>query len=578
MRRLSRTLILVWAWSIGPGVATATGPADGLFRLVPPDAGVTLAVEDLRTHFRAIAAEPLPEKIRRLAGVQAWLGSEKARPFERAAKDIQAALGEPIGVLRDDLIGDAVVLTFMPGPTNAPDQARGLLLARPRDQALLLRLVATMNAAQAKGGELLGVDKKERRGAAYMVRNFKPGGRLTEFYAHLDDGSFAWSNSEALIQGVIDRKLDRLPCLKDNPAFLKVRQGLPERALASLYVNPRLIERAMADSPRVPKPEQERPLAMLGRYLGAVGYMGLALEWRDGPVVHMREAIDPAKLDPWLKAWLTDPTPPAAGLLPRVPISALAVVAGHVDFEAIRDLLWELTPEDDRPALDNWKAVFQGLLLGADPNTEVLPRLSPGALLYIDSRPESDSRPLFPMVGVVGWTDPPGSGDLSAPIDNALRTGLAGYALDPRHKAKHLRVVSRTVGEVPLTTLTDGLGTQFAYTVTRSRIVAGTGAEAVARFGSNNFRSTFPEVRDRYFPGVETFAIVDLLRLAQEIRHYRGPIARLLAARSRRPAVEVDRDLGQLLGVIDLFRAASFTTVAEEDTTAIQRTARLIAR
>ncbi len=576
MRRTSRFAILAWGWSLA-AIAAGAGPADGLFRLVPPDAGATLAIEDLRTHWRQIGDAPLLASLRKIPAVRAWLGSDRFVQLAKAGRDIEAALGVSLATLRDELVGDAVVLIYMPGPPDAPEQSTGLLLARPRDLALLRRLIDAWNAAQKKGGELLGVEKKNRGPLAYTSREYKPGGRPTEYYIQLDDGTFAWSNSERLIQGVIDRKLEGRPCLKDNLEFLKVRRGLPESAVASLYVNPKLVEAAVAGLPLPDRPAQERLLAMFARYLTAVGYAGAALEWRDGLLLHTHEAVDPAKLEPWLKGWLSRPAsrPTSAR---EVPDSALAVVAAHVDFEAARDVLWELTPEDDRPRLENLKVGLQGLLLGEDPNAEVLPRLGPGVLAYMDARPEPDGLPLFPIVGVVGWANRPGEGELAAPIDNAFRTGLAFYAFDPRRRARHLRVESRRVGDSATTTLTDGIRTVLAYRVDRDRLVLGNGVDAISRLGATRPPTVISGVRERYFPEVETFAVVDLIRLCSEARRYRGPIARRLAARSRRPVNDVDRDLGQVLVMLELFRAASSTSVAEQDASSVHRTLGLIAR
>ncbi len=578
MRRLSRVLLSIGGWSLVLAAAeAAAGPADSLYKLVPPDAGATLAVENLRTRTREVGSSPLIASLRRLPMVQGWLRSERFRQLERLSAEIETALGVPFSVIRDELIGDAVVLVYQPGPGNAPELARGLLLASPRDRPLMVRLVDSLNANQRRSGELTRLDKKGRRGLEYIARNFKPGTRLAEFYAHLDDGTFAWSNSEALIHGVIDRKVGGGPSLKENSAFLGVRSALPDKALASLFVNPRLVERTMAASIRPIEPGQERVLAALGRYLAAVGYAGLALEWRDGPVLHLHESLDPTKLDPWLKAWLSHPPAPA-GWLGQVPETALAVLAAHVDFEAVRGALWDLVPDDDRPGLDNYRQIFQGLLLGLDPNTEILPRLRPGVLAYIEARPEIGVRPLFPIVGAVGWSDQPGEGELSPPIDNALRTALAAFAIDPARKARHLRIESRKVGEARSTELTDGATALFAYRVDPDGVVLGNAAEAVARFGSAKLPSAIREVRKAYFPEAETYAVVDLIRLVRVVRTYRGAIAGQLATQANRPLDDLDRDLGQWLALADLFRAVAFTSASKPDASAIHRTFSLIVR
>lgn len=568
MRRLLPKLVLIGAVTFAPG-AGAAGPADPLLKLVPPDAGLTMAVEGLRDRAREVDAAAPVVGLRKLPAFRAWIASERFRKLERSARDVEAALGVSMGAIRDELLGDAFVLALRPGPADRPDQARGLLLARPRDRALLDRLIVRLDEVQKRAGELARLSRRSHGPIEYTAREFEQAGRPAEFHVTLADGTFAWSNSEEILRGVIDRKRSGGPGLGDNPAFARVRRGLPEGALASLYVDPRLVERSMAASP--PKPGEERVAAMLGRYLGAVGYAGVALEYRDGFALHGHEAIDPARLDPWLRRWLAGPASPV-DLAGRVPASAIAVVSARLDFEAIRDALGDLVAEADRPALANLDLAFRGLLLGRDPAREVLPRLGPGAIAYVEGGPR------FPVVGVLDLADRPGAEGPASALDNALRTALALHALDPKRRPAHLRVETTAAGEARTTALTDGQRTRFACRIDRHRLVAGNDPGAVARTGSGPPAPALADLRARHFPGAETFAVVDLGRLAGEIRTYRGPIARHLASRSGRAVEAVDRDLGQILALADLFHAAMFTSVASGDASEVHRTLGLIAR
>ena len=515
--------VLLLGLLFAPG-ALAAGPGDDLLKLVPADSGVTVVVEDLRGHARGISDSPLFKSIEGLPAVKNWLASEGFRRFERGSRDVAATLGLSIETFRDDLFGDAFILAFQPGPALRPDLGRGLLLVRPRDQAMIPRLLNALNAAQTKSGELVAVEERPRGPLSYKVRKYKSPRRPTEFYIQLDDGSLAWSNSEPMIQGVIDRKLTHGPGLGDDASFQRVRRGLADRPFISLFLNPRFIERLVADNSRPSKPTQDRQTAMLARYIGAIGQVGLCLEWRDGFVLHSHEVLVTEKLDPWLKRWLTRPAAPVV-LPASLPPSTVAVLSANLDFEALRDAAWELTAEEDRPSLENYKLALQGLLLGRDPLTEILPRLGPGALLYLEIDPDQPLKNRFPMVGVVGWSDLPGAEDLAAPLDNALRTILAISALERKQRAANARVESRTVGDSRLTLLTEGpktlgplpiewIATGFSSSAARR--------EAVARFGSGQAPAVFSRLRSQYFPEAETFAIVDLPRLVNEVRAPEG--------------------------------------------------------
>ncbi len=210
--------------------------------------------------------------------------------------------------------------------------------------------------------------------------------------------------------------------------------------------------------------------------------------------------------------------------------------------------------------------------------TEVLPRLGPGAILAVEIEPDRSIQRRFPLVAAVGWSVGPGPDDLAGPIDNAMRTLLAFYSFNPKRKLSRLRVESRSVGDVPVTVLTDGLHARLAYRVDRDRLVVGNSPEAVARFGTGQPPSTIADVRARSFPEAETFAIIDLIRLTREVRLLRGPIAAALAARSKRPVAAADRDLLDLLAVAELFKAATFTSDASKDASEVRRTIGLMAR
>ena len=71
---------------------------------------------------------------------------------------------------------------WLPKEERAED-ARGLLLVRAADRALLDRMVAGLNAAQLKSGALRRVTDRDRGGTAYHVREFRPGRGSTEYYA-----------------------------------------------------------------------------------------------------------------------------------------------------------------------------------------------------------------------------------------------------------------------------------------------------------------------------------------------------------------------------------------------------------
>jgi hypothetical protein len=562
--------------------ARAAGPADPLFQLVPPDAAATLAIEDLRGNLRELLESPAAEGFRRLPAFRDWLASERFRKFEEAMKRIEEAVGEKVSTIRDELLGDAVVLTLRIPPDGKPDEARGLLLMRVRDRALLERLIRGVNAAQARSGELSRFVRLNREGVAYWSREFRPATRRpNEYLTVLDDNTFAWSNAEDLIQGVIDRKAGKARSLGGEPKFREIRRRLPEPSALSLFVDPGFVARQLASPARPRRPAEDRAAAMLGRYVGAMEYFGAALRWRDGVVLQTEEIIDPGKLDPWLRRWAARPGEIGPGLR-RVPSTALAMASLHVDFNALLDALRDLVPDAQQPRLENLVLALEGVLLGHDLQAEILPQLGPGVLAYVEAPSAEDDTPASRLskVLVIGLGNASG---LTAAIENALRTFLAFYSLDPKHGDGQLRVESRDVEGRKVTTLRPT--SPFAFAIDGDRLILGSSAAAVARSltrlapaPATATASVLGQLRADRFPEVGSFACVDFPQLHQFLLTHRVPLVERLAARQRRPIAEVGGDLDQALALMALFQQAYITSTIEPDASAIHRTVGLIAR
>jgi hypothetical protein len=607
----------------------AARPADTLLRLVPSDAAVVLTVEGLREEARAFAASRLAADLWQLPAVKAWRDSAKYQQFEQSRAQIEALVGASLTDLRDGLLGDAVVLAIhLPPEAPAdPTKARGLLLFQARDQALLARLIRAVNRAQREGGELTDVAERRHGGTIYYLREFpRASGRPTESYVVYPDGTFAFSNSETMIQGVIERrgliqaaqhsttptKADGLeyvgpkpgPGLGDHAKLKAVERRLPRPALARLFVDPRQCERLLAAAPPPKQPTDARVMALLKRYVAAVDYAGAALVWNKGAVVvHTVETLDPANVAPWLRRWAGDSRrrDPALG---RVPTTALAVASVNADALALDDAVSQLVPKEDQPKLANIETVLTGLLLGQDLRSRILPHLGPGFLAYLDSPSETEAVPdagkraparsswLFPLVLVMSLGDeepkaPPNSAPrtgkttaeepppvtVARAIDNAFRTLLALTAMDEKRNQGRSRITTRVVAGITVTTLDFPISFAYAIDARGARLVLGTSVTSVARYleaaSDPKAGERFRRLQAAAFPDDETFFCVDLDAFSQLASRYRDRVVQTLAARKQRPASEVDRDLTQVLALARLFEAVFLTSRLDPDATAV---------
>jgi hypothetical protein len=561
--------------------AFAAGPADGLFRLVPPDAAATLAVEDLRSRTREFFDSPVAQGFRRLPAFQAWIASGRFARFQAAARKLERALGENVATIRDELLGDAVVLALRVPANGRAEEASGLLLARASNRPLLDRLIRGINDAERRTGELTSLTVLTHSGVSYWERAFRPAsGKPTEYYSVLSNDIFAWSNSRDLIEGVIRRSSGSEPSLADTAKFQQLRNRLPAQALASLFVAPRFLTQVVAASARREKPVGDRAGELIGRYLGAMEYLGVSLRWRDGIVLETEEILDPGKLDPWVRQWAARQGEISPALR-RAPEGALAMASVHVDWSAILDAVRSLVPEPHEPRVDNMLVALDGILLGRDFGSEIVPHLGPGALAYLEAADgeRNDNGPpgaTLSKVLLIGHDNAPG---LTAAVENALRTYLAVYALGPQDARKQLRFEQRDVGGRYVTALAPA--TPLAFATEGDRIIVASSAAAVARAimqAANPTEGPLEQLRAARFPRAGSFACINVLRLHDYIVETRAAIAARLAAGNKHSLEDARRDLDEAIALLALFRQAYATSDMEADASAVHRSVGLVPR
>jgi hypothetical protein len=556
--------------------AHAAGPAESLFQLVPADATATLVIEDLRGQLPAILASPLADGLQQLPFYKAWAASPRFRRFDEARKRVERVIGVKVSTLRDELLGDAVVLSLRIPRDGRPEDARGLLLTRVRNRALLERLVLAINTAQTRAGELTRVDKSTRNEIDYWTREFRPNRRRPrEYYTILDDDTLAWSNAEELIQGVIDRKVGKGRSLAAEPKFQQVRSRLPEQSALSLYAEPLLLRQVLTSVTRPRRPASDRSREVLERYLRAHEYFGAAATWRDGIILHTEEALDPGKLDPWIRQWAAAPGEFSPSLR-SLPADAVAMASVHFDFRALLDAVRAFVPVNRQSQLANMVHLVNGLLLGHDLEKEVLAQMGPGVLAYLEAPTANDAPPVARLskVLVTGQGDPTG---LSPAVENALRTALTYYALDSRHGKGQLQLDSHEVDGRKVTALRPT--SPFAFALDGDRIIVGSSNDAVGRVLNRAGAATELEsLRAARFPKASSFACADLLKLHRFVTDHRESLIERLAASQERPVEEVGNDLDQAVALMALFRQAYLTFAIEPDATAVHHVIGLIAR
>src|SRR5262245_11990495 len=181
----------------------AAGPArDELFRYVPDDAGFCLVVENLRGRLSDLADSPFMARWAKSEVGSSLLASREWRQLLSTARYLEKNLGFRWSELRDDVLGDALVFAYRPGPMGKPEQEQGLFLLRAGNARTLEQLVAKLTEWQKRTGELQGLDECEYRGVKYHRRREV---KETNYYL-LRGPVLIFTGQEAALRQAIDRE------------------------------------------------------------------------------------------------------------------------------------------------------------------------------------------------------------------------------------------------------------------------------------------------------------------------------------------------------------------------------------
>ena len=273
-------LFLLGLASTGKADETTRATRD-LLELVPSDARLILTIDDLRGQARTLLDSGLARQFQALPAVKAWFDSEKYSQLEAARNQIEDVLQISLTEIRDQILGDGVVVAIQVplDPPLDPTRVHGVLIVQARDPALLGKFIDVVNTTQQRNGEITAVAERRRGQTAYHIRQFPAGSnRKADAYVSFPDGTFAISNDESLIHHVIDRKLGKPPTeSQPQQDSLGIRQRLttvdaklPAKAAARLVVDGRLAESLFKNAAHASSPAT----SLVDRYADRPGSCG----------------------------------------------------------------------------------------------------------------------------------------------------------------------------------------------------------------------------------------------------------------------------------------------------------------
>lgn len=477
MKFFPRIVVLVAVLLCVPSARAAT-PAEELLRLVPEDTGLCLVVQDLRGHLSALAGS---EFARRFAASPLGKSLAADAEFKKLA-DVETFLEKQLGVawpdLRDNILGDAVVFAYRPGPPDRMEQEeRALLLLKARDARLLEGLIERLNRVQKDAGDLKSVQAREYQGQKYYQREEKQ--RPTFYYQKGLLLAFAWQEE------TLRRSIDLERAATASPIAERLRAAGASQSLAALCINPRAFDAHFEKKTSDARPEEAAVLQVLRTYWKAADGVVLALHLDKEAELALTVQARPDQLPAAARRFLAEASKPSE-LWQRFPAEPLFAFAGRFDLAALAEMLGEFLPKEARDAARTGIDRNFGDMLGRDLFKEVLPGLGPDVGFCVTA-PASGDKNWFPHAVFALRVQP-----TEARIDQAILTAVQGLAQLAvlAHNQKNpdrLSLKSATQGSVQVKYLDNErlfpAGLQPAFALQNGYLVLASSPAALRRLG-----------------------------------------------------------------------------------------------
>jgi hypothetical protein len=457
-------------------VPVSAGTRDELLRFVPEDVGFCLTVQDLRGRYAEVMASPFAQQVRKTGLVKRLLASEEWQQLEKVERYLAKNLGLGWPEIRDDVLGDAFVFAYRPGPARKPDQEEGLFLVRARDARVLARLVSKLNELQQETGELKGVDEREYAGWKYYRRREA---KTTNFYL-LRGPILVFSGQESFLKQAIDREqklaADAPPPLAKLLTALKLDQ-----AFVSLAINPRAWDTSISESSTDPGAP-----AFVSCWKALQG-IGMALHLDTDIRLSLSLAMRTSDLPASARRFLTSAGKPSE-LWAYCPEHALFATGGRIDWSAMYDFISGFMTKAARVDAEAELGRTIGAMIGKDVIKEILPAIGPDWGMFVTA-PPADSKSWPPNVTFAMKI---ARGEESDPVDQAILSAaqtwaqLAILAHNKMHPKKTVTLRSTVVDRIRVRYLQgDGVfpvGFQPAFALKTGYLVVASSPAELGRF------------------------------------------------------------------------------------------------
>lgn len=539
-------LILLLTGQLALHAAFAGSPRDDLLRLVPEDVGFCLVLEDLGGHGKALANSPFVGQFQATSLGTMIRSAPEIQKLTELDQFLQRYLDVTSAQLRDDILSDAFVLAYRPGPPSKPEEEEGLFLIRARDAGLLARLLARINILQKESGDLQDLQECEYRGEKYFRRVERT---ATSFY-YLRGPVLAFAPREGILRQLIDLQRDA-PRDAESPVARQLRLLGVGRPLAALWVNPRAFDAALLQKTAAATGAQAIALRTLSVYWKALEGIAVSVVLEKDLALSLAVRANMDQL-PSSARHLFQAAARPAQLWQFLPDNALLAVAGRVDIAALVETLGDFLALDARKSV---RAAVEGTveaILGRNIVKDILPNLGPDWGICVVAPPTGDTGWLPQVIGAVRVR--PGAAGVATDLAvlNALNS-LATLAVFHHNRGQPgaLSLKSTLLDNLEIRYLVNDeqfpQGLRPAFALKDGYLVLASAPEVIRRF--RGISSETPASAGGEIPLLK----LSLRGWCQFLRERREPLLECAAAKNQISKEEASRHLDHLLVVLQLF-------------------------
>jgi hypothetical protein len=472
-----RFVLAASLWAFLPLCARAATPRDELLRFVSPDAGFCLVIQDLRSHAAALRDSPFREHLLRSPLGGFLRDAQEFIRLSKADEEFKKLLGVDWQGLRDDVLGDALVFAYRPGPPGKPEQEEGLILVRARTDKSLANLLDHFH----KIGK--PPQTREYKGIQYFHR----AEGKEESYYYVRGPILVFSGREDVLRQALDRELQGAP-ETEPPITSRLRQLGLDKGLLVLWVNPRAFDAELEAKQKAAGPGREG-LVTFATYWKALESVGVALLLDRDLTLSFAARARTEALPAAARRFLAEAGRPS-DVWSRVPENALLAVGGRIDLKALFEMVDEFLPRETRQGLRGELNRGLGAALGKDFIADVLPQVGPDWGFFLTPPAATDKG----WVPLATFAIRVAAGGKGVPFDQTLFGAVNAFAMlsvvghNRANPEQPISLKTAVLGEVVVKYFTGDRafspGMEPAFALARGYLVLASTPEAVRRFAS----------------------------------------------------------------------------------------------